>query len=544
MTDASALDRPSSPLDQLALEVQTAYDEAIAAGWSPETREALWRSALEAVLAYAAKSPTDPRAGKLYRLVVDMAPDAPTTGWPESARRAIRLAATRTLMAPTKPHHQPRAQALLRQLDLQDNPLLQARERVLAGLAQRQQALRQAMAPGGEGPRLPVAQLQAMQDRLGRVAGALRAMPLDRGAGEERLLGLLAELSRWVESGLIFEATIEGPLYAALQQVRDPEDELSLLEPAMTALLEAEAQTTPGLQRGRLAIKDLLYGLPLARYGPEAQTAMAQHLADLAHVARHLHEIPAASLNSLLFRLRVRLGDPLNEAAEALIDEGLALLERLDARREDALAALEAIAGEEVVSPERQALQQRLWELDQLLEALESLRTEGVGRAQVPGVLQLLRRLETLADHPGSAPETFSQVVRQLAEQLENPTLISHRGWQAARTVLLQIGEQRRVLEETLRGLPLDRKLDGAARDAAQIHLRRAIAALDRARLVLGSLPIERLAGSREEEALQALAAFTREARLLAAGRAPAAMQRALEDVMQICRAAHESIVR
>ncbi|MFN3432243.1 MAG: hypothetical protein ACK46X_20120, partial [Candidatus Sericytochromatia bacterium] len=112
MTELSPL--PDPALQRADEAVEAAFAAARESGWSAEMKAPLWQAGLEAVLAYGIGAAESPRARGYHHLVVDLAPEE--GDWPEGTRRAVKLAAERTLLSPGKPHHRGRAKGLLRRI--------------------------------------------------------------------------------------------------------------------------------------------------------------------------------------------------------------------------------------------------------------------------------------------------------------------------------------------------------------------------------------------------------------------------------------------
>lgn len=522
MTDAQALDPGAATA--IAAAVQAAYAGAVAAQWAPPSRDALWAATVDAVRAYLAEAPDDPAARRYHHLLVDLAADVTAeaiAAWPPAVQRAARLAATHTLRAPSKPHHRPRAQALLKRLDLVQNPVLQARERLLLAVARRRQAV---AAERGAGPsaskRGDALELGLMV--LRRINEVARALPLpdpgDPAAGTA--VALLRELQGLVEGGQFLDAARQPAIFEALQRLAAPTRTDLPIAPALQALEAVRLQANPAMRAGRLALAAMVFELELGRYAPRELAGLTRHLADLTHVARNLGEIQGNQLGAILFRLRQRLADPASETIEARIAEALVLLDRLGARREAALARLaraEAATGEDDGRAEVTAAHTRLREVDQLLDAVHQVSLARLSPGEAAGLTRTYGRLEELAAGHSLDAEGFTQALGDLVLQLERPALATNQVWQAGRTAQRQVAALRRSIDDQLRGLTLDRHLDVAARQARQGDLERRAAALDQARIVLGSLPFARIHPAAEARALEALGAFVQAVRLTAA---------------------------
>ncbi len=522
MTDAQALDPGAATA--IASAVQAAYARAVASRWAPEPRIALWEATVEAVRAYLAQAPDDPAARRYHHLLVDLAADVTAeaiAAWPPAVQRAARLAATHTLRAPSKPHHRPRAQALLKRLDLVQNPVLQARERLLLAVARRRQAV---AAERGAGPsaskRGDALELGLMV--LRRINEVTRALPMP-DAGEPAAgtaVALLRELQGLVEGGQFLDPPRQSAIFESLQRLAAPTRSELPLAPALEALEAVRVQANPAMRAGRLALAAMVFELDLGRYKPSELAGLVRHLADLTHVARNLGEIQGSQLGAILFRLRQRLADPASETIEDRISAALAVLDRLGTRREAALARLaraEAAAAEEEAGADVTAAHTRLREVDQLIDAVHQVSLARLSPGEVAGLARTFGKLEELAAGHTMDAEGFGHALGDLVQQLERPALTTNQVWQAGRTAQRQVTVLRRSIDDQLRGLALDRHLDAAARLARKADLERRSAALEQARIVLGSLPLARVHPAAETRTLEALAAFVQAVRLTAA---------------------------
>lgn len=539
MIEVTAED-PLRPFDDA---VRAAYKAAQDSNWAHATRVPLRDAAAAAVMAYASRPDAGDAARRYHLLLVDLAADTPPTDlalWPDETLRAVRLAATRTLANPSKPHHRPRAQALLKRLDTLANPGLQAREQVLLALSRHRQALHQLQAKpvqreASERRLAPVvvAGRMALLARLTEVVRTLPRGPLS-APGAPAFLSVMRRLQELAQTDALFDPAQQAALFELVQRALAPERADLPLAPAIAALEAIRAQTHPGVAAARFDLLAMVFELSLPDIARERLPALEGHLADVVRVATHLTDIPAASLPALLFRLRLRLLDPGNEAIEPLIDAGLATLEALEHQR----AAIQADLAEnqrledEDQRPAQAGLRQREREIEQLIAAVHGLRPAGINPSDAAGVLGILRNVEALGGGHDLDPRAFEPTVRVLAQQLERPRLVRDRVWQAASTAQGQLAQQRQALDETLRGLSFDRHVSPAKRMARQHLLQRQLEALDHARLVLGSLPLEGLTLERESMALDALARLTLALRQLVAGLDTVGLRSALEAVV------------
>lgn len=532
--------QPLSPFDEA---VRAAYQAAQASGWHPSTRGPLRDAAVSAVLAYAGRPDAADAARRFHLLLVDLAADAAATDlleWPDETLRAVRLAATRTLASPGKPHHRPRAQALLKRLDTLADPALQAREQVLLVLSRQRQAMHhlqvKASDPTVSERRLHPATLQHRVRILARLTDLVRGLP--RGPIPPNLMpGFLAdlrELQRLATTPELFDPLRQNHLFELMQRLIAPDRQDLDLTAAFTALDALRQQLHPAVQAPRQELTEMLFELELPMMDADQLTALRLHLGDLARIAAHLTDIPDHSLPALLFRLRQRLWDPGNEAIEPAIDAALATYERLEERRASTLADIKRL---EVRDDEdtRRALaivRQRQRELDALAVGLQGLHLAGLKAPDLPGAINLFRQLDALMDVHSLEPRAFEQAARALAQQLERPRLIRDRAWQAANAALEQLAGQRNALEETLRGLSFDRHLTAHKRLARQHLLTRQVESLEQARLVFASLPLEGLSGEAERRMLEAIAGFNQAVRNTAAGLSGMPLKQALETVV------------
>jgi hypothetical protein len=478
------------------------------------------------------------QARRYHLLLVDLAADATPAemaAWPAEQQQAVRVAATRTLASPGKPHHRPRAQSLLKRLDMLADPALAAREQVLLALSRHRQAVHRLQPRGPEDRRVPTPLLQARAALLTRLTDVVRDLPRGRLAPAvvPRFLTIMAELKALADQADFLEPARLPRVFELVQQAMAPERADLPIAPALAVLEEIRAQVHPGVLPARLALTEMVFGLSLADHGPAQEEALRRHLGELAHLARHLMEIPQVNLPALLFRLRQRLADPGNAAIEPLIDAAIATIARLEARRTDEAAKITRLerASDEDARRELVAARQHMRALDALVVALDGLCLAGLGAADAPGVQQLFLQAEALADAPALDPAAAAHATHALAQQLERPRLTGDRVWQAGSTALHQLLAQRQLLEETLRGLALDRHLEPTQRMAREHLLQRQLEALDYARLVFASLPFDGIAA--EAEALAAIQAFTLAVRQVLAGYDTAALRSALDRVVK-----------
>ncbi|MDB5098394.1 MAG: hypothetical protein JWM80_2815 [Cyanobacteria bacterium RYN_339] len=527
------------PLEPFADAVRIAYQAAVAARWEAGTRAPLWDAAVAAVRAYGALPGAAEQARRFHLLLVDLAADATPpemAAWPAEHQQAVRQAATRALASPGKPHHRPRAQSLLKRLDMLAEPTLAAREQVLLALSRHRQALHRLQPrTGPDARRVTTPLLQARAALLTRLTDVVRDLPRTRLTPAETpaYMQIMARLQTLAEQADFLDAPRQGQVFELMQQAMAPERDDLMIAPALAALEEVRAQVHPGVLAARLELVEMIFDMTLADFGSAQVEALRGHLGEVAHVARHLMEIPQGNLPPLLFRLRQRLADPGNEVIEPLIDEAIATLERLEGRRSEIAATtarLERTADEDL-RRELLVARQRKRELDALVVAMLGLRLAGLGAPEAPGVQNLFRQAEALADARPVEPAAAMQAIAALAQQLERPRLTTDRVWQAGSTALQQLLAQRQLLEETLRGLALDRHLEPGQRMARQHLLQRQLEALDYARLVFASLPFDGITA--EGEALGAIQAFTLAVRQVLAGYDTAALRSALDRVVK-----------
>lgn len=534
MSDPSALERVDASLSHHALAVDQAYRAAVASDWAPEFRDPLWEAGLEAVLAYSRRAPEATEARRFYHLVVDLAPHVPQetlASWPVEPRRALRLAATHTLVYPGRPYHRPRAQALLKRLDSLDNPVLAAREALLTAIARQRQAIKVGMF-ADPGLRRSPASLQAFLDQLSLISACMRELQDYPEEQAPLVLEAIATMQWLVEAGRVLDGDQEDMVFMGLQLLRSLDRPVHFMDDVLQALAVIRAHTTPGLHHATAELKQVLFDLELGRLTEADGEAFRRHLEAFTHVAKHLQEIPAASLPALIFRLRNRLADPSNEVVEPLLDESLATIERLDALKNRLQAELQEL---EEAGEDSAAVEIRLQEVDALQAGVLGLRLRGLTTAQAPGVVQLLRQVEALAEAPLMDAESFDQEAERLAHQLRQPQLISNRVWQAAQAAILQAQQQKRVLDETLRGLPLDRRLTPDQREASRNRVMSQLDGLEKTRMLLQSLPFDRLAPEREREALTALSECILGMRAFFGGGEANKLRSALEALTRIC---------
>lgn len=509
--------------------LRVAYDAAVGSGWSSACREPLWLAAIAAVQAYAALAPNEIKGGRYDRLVVDLCAEASPdelVGWSPDTLRAVRLAATRTLRDPSKPGIRPKAQGLLKRLDLFHDPLLMAREKLLLALAHARQAQRQA--PRALADRLLAGGNSAALSLLTRLTSRLRRLPIPAVGSSAHgiVLTMLHELQRLVDSGQYLDPGRQAAVFEMIQRIAAPERTDLPLEGALESLEIVRLQANPAVRLGRQALTAMIFDLDLAACEPRALPALSQHLADLCHVARHLGDIPAGSLTPILFRLRQRLADPDHVAAEPLIDQAIALLHRLEEHRQAWIEQESASIGDDRRADLLHA-RQRVREIETLVDAVHGLNLARITPLQGAGVVRVFQHLDALAlDHPFDMA-TYAATCQHLASQLAHPALSIHPVWQAGSNTVQQLVAQLRRLAETQRGLHFDRHLDRAACAARHDLLEKQITALEQARQVLASLPLDRSAPE-DAAVLAAIARVAMAIRLVAAGANPAELRRAI----------------
>lgn len=526
MSDAPALEPASAAA--LAAAVQQAFAQASLSGWAPGPRAALWEATLSAVATHLAQAPDDPAARRYYHLLVDLASDATAetiAHWPAAMQRSARLAATRALRHPSKDHHRPRAQALLKRLDLVQNPVLQARERLLLAVARQRQHL---AVPRGTGPLVAPA-VEVADMILGRITRAARAMPVADGEGPAGQLALIhmRELQALIEAGTYRDSSRFAAIFEAIQRMGAPGRVDLALGPAIAALEAVRLEANPLVRGGRFALLAMAFELDLPAYAPEELPALARHLADLAHVARNLGTIPQAKLAPMLFRLRQWLADPTSETLEERIDEALNVLARVESRRDAALARLVRAEadGAEDVHPARS----RVRMLEQLMDTVHTAALAKLGPVEAAGLSRTWGQLEALANEAELGAEALAHAILDVTIALERPAIATNRLWLAGRTAMRQLVAQRRSLDEQARGLALDRHLDEDGRQIRQLDFGRRVLAMDQARLVLGSLQLERVHPAAEADALLVVGAFNQAVRVVAAGGSAQPLKQALD---------------
>lgn len=534
MTDVPPLRVPTS--QQADAAVEAAFEAAKASGWASEQRSPLWHAGVEAVLAYAEQLGEVPRAVGYCHLVVDLAPE--DGDWPADTWQAVRLAAERTLETPSKPHHRARAKGLLRRVAAMENPLRAAREQAQVAIARQLQALsRQALDGPGSDERLY--RIQAQQQWLSRIAEALRFVPLEGRADEAAVGDALARTLAWVEARRWEDPASESATLELLMGLRAPGQSPGSLEPLTRALAAIRHGQGAQHRAARLELLAMVQDLRLDVMDAEGRAALPGLMDSVAHLARHLGEVPDDLLNGLLLRLRMRIEGLGVSAFEPLIEEAVRLQGTLEAHRLEARALLSALDREDwdadELRQERNRYQRRVREITWLLDALAGLRLRGVPGHFTPRLLQLLGRLEGMVEETGLAPGEFDARVRLIALQLETPRLAHDPVWLAGQELQLQLADQRRHTAERVRGLALERHLEPAARRAEQDRLRRQLDDLDRLGQALGSMPLDALSADRRADALQALQALTQGARRLAIADDREAWRQALETLVRIC---------
>lgn len=501
---------PHNALREADQAVQLAYDAARASAFAPELKRPLWEAGVQAVSAYAELAPDAPKARNYHHLVVDLAPEDET--WPEPVRLAVRIAAEKTIATPGKPHHRARAKGLLRRIEAMNNPLLAARERALVAIARQLQALsRQALE--GAGPEERLYRLQAHQQWLSRFSEAVRALPLD--ATDQSLLAeLFNRVLTLAEAAVPGDPAHEGAMFELLQHLRVAGAPALPLAPVMDALTAVRHASGSLHRAARLELLAMVLDVDATDLAPEQQAGLAVHLDSVAHLARQLGEVPAEALPGLLLRLRLRLQAHGEDAFEPLIDEAVRLIDRLEARRLEAGALLQAVEAEEDWDPdeirqERLRYQQQAREAGWMLDAVRGLKLARTPRALAPRMLHLLREIDALAAGHALDPEDLQHTLGLIARQLENPQLLTSRAWLAGQNTIMQLAAQRRAVADEMRAQAVERHLEPDARRAEQQRLQRQLEDLERARHSLASLPLDRVPAEREAEVLGALQAIT-----------------------------------
>ncbi|MNS56744.1 hypothetical protein D3C72_896110 [compost metagenome] len=533
MTELSPL--PDPALKRADDAVETAFAAARDSGWSAEMKAPLWQAGIEAVLAYGQAGADAPRARGYHHLVVDLAPE--DGDWPDEIRRAVRLAAERTLMAPGKPHHRGRAKGLLRRIEAMENPVRAGRERALVAIAHALQSLsRQALDATGTDER--VFRLQAQQQWLSRFSEALRGLPLDSEA-PARVEAMLNDTLEMLEAGSWQNPASEPAMYELLQALRAPERTVPVPEAAFEALSAVRHAVGPLNRVARLELLAMVLDLDLVGVDPDGLAGMALHLASLAHMARQLGEMPADALPGLLLRLRLRLQGRGEPAFEPVIEAAVHQQEVLSALRVEAQALLAAVEAEDWDADEKRQerlrYQRQVRETGQLLDALRGLKLGGAPRSAAPMLVRLLHDLGALGAAHTLEPTDFEATLNLIVRQLENPALSTHRVWLAGQRALIQLAGQRRSLAEQVRGVMLDRHVDPAGRRERQTALHRHLDELDHVRQGLASLPLHRIGPEREADALDAVQAITLGVRRLVGAGDREAWRLAMRQAAEIC---------
>jgi hypothetical protein len=380
--------------------------------------------------------------------------------------------------------------------------------------------------------------LQAHQQWLTRFSEAVRALPLN-AAEQAHLAELFHRVLALAESAPANDPAHEAAMFELLQRLRFSDQAPLPLAPVMEALAAVRLAAGSLHRAARLELLAMVQDLDLSDLRADEQAGLAVHLDSLSHLARQLGQVPVEALPGLLLRLRLRLQARGDEAFEPLIDEAVLLIDRLEARRVEAGALLAAVEAEDWDADEKRQerirYQQRLREAGWMLDAVRALRLSRVPRALAPRLLNLLHQIEVLSGDHALEPEEFQQTLSLIARQLETPHLVTCRAWLAGQTALMQLSAQRRTVADRIRAQALERHLEPQGRRAEQSRLQQQLEDLDRARLGLTSLPLDRVPAEREAEVLGALQAVTQGIRRMTASGDRDAWRQALQSAAAIC---------
>jgi hypothetical protein len=434
MSGSTAMDPGNA--ERLASLTRQRYELARASGWAPPERAALLRSALDAVCSYLAEAPTDERALPYQLLVLDLAAGCSAeelARWPEADLRAARLAATRGLSATAGPERRPRAQALLKRLDLVQEPVLQARERLSLLVSRGLKDLPlEASDPGQEAFLADVA-LRATARRLGHVPHPPQDTP-HHAHVMEQLEALLAALTE----GSAQDTTTRLRMFEAMQRLCAPPRAQLPVAQAVEALRALEGADDPdGFSRN--ALYRLVFRLELGAASAAERGALAALLGQLPAQHRRLAAASPDERDAGLLRLRHLLASPSEPGLEARLERLTAWLGSLTARRDAGrarLARAEAQGDSERVLMMSRA---RLRQLERLRDALLEVEATRLGPGGEAALEQTCKDLDRVASEAFWDVETFEVLLADLRRRLDAPEATARPEWRQIQRLLQRV---------------------------------------------------------------------------------------------------------
>ncbi|MEB3329950.1 MAG: hypothetical protein VKQ33_12020 [Candidatus Sericytochromatia bacterium] len=434
MSGPTALDPDTA--QRLAALTRQRYEDARAAGWAPPARAALLRAALDALARFLAEAPADGGARPYVLLVLDLTASCGAdelARWPDVDLRAARVAATRVLSGGAGAERRPRAQALLKRLDLVQEPLLQARERLAMGVSQ---ALRdlplEASDPRHEAFRADVA-LRATARRLGAMPQPPRDTP-HHAHVLEQVEGLLGALS----GGNVLAPATRLRLFEGLQRLGAPPGASLPVAQGLEALEALETAVDPdGFALN--AVYRLVFRLDLGAARPAERGAVAQLLGQLPAIHRRLAAAGADERDAGLLRLRHQLASPSEPGLEGRLDRLGRWLDGLTARRDAARARLARAEGQPEPPRVVQQARVRLRQLERLRDALLEVEATGLGPAGEAALEQTCLELDRVAAEAFWDAETFEVLLTDLRRRLEAPEATALPAWRRLQRLLLRV---------------------------------------------------------------------------------------------------------
>ncbi|MEB3223209.1 MAG: hypothetical protein VKS61_14125 [Candidatus Sericytochromatia bacterium] len=427
---------------RLASTTRQLYEAAQASGWAASARAELLRAALDAVTTYLSESPTDEGARPYQLLVLDLAAGCTAeelASWPEEDLRATRLAATRGLASGARPEHRPRAQALLKRLDLVQDPLLQARERLSVVVSRGLRDLpADASDPRSDSFRADVA-LRAVARRL----GAMPQPPQDT-AWHAHVLAQAEALRAALTEGDVRTSLTRLRLFEAMQLLLAPPRGALPTQQATEALAALEVADDPdGFARN--AIYRLVFRLDLAAAQVAERNALAGLLGRLPAVHRRLAAEPPDAREAGLLRLRHELASPAEPGLEARLERLLGWLSSLTSRRDAATARLARAEASNEVPKAVLTARNRLRQLERLRDALLEVEATRLGPAGEGALEQTCRDLDRVAAEPFWDAETFEVLLSDLRRRLEAPEATARPEWRKLQALLHRVEDLRDV---------------------------------------------------------------------------------------------------
>ncbi|MEB3285790.1 MAG: hypothetical protein VKN33_10935 [Candidatus Sericytochromatia bacterium] len=462
-----------------AQQLRTAYQQAQKAQWDLAARLELQRVTLSGLRVYLSLAPEDPESLVYHTMLVDLlshAPQSQLIDLDDTERRAARVAATRVLQNPKTPEHRPKSQNLLKRLDLIQNPLLQARERLLVWLTKRlrDEPENQKIWGATHAARFIIFR------RAARVLG-LSGVPEEGDPRGKPFALALESLGPLLDSDALEAPDVQSEIFVNLQVIGgavSQEPVLKASEGAFACLADEALSPVPVL---RHALLHMLFQIDVPALGPAERPAVAQWFNRLPAILKRLVDLDPDEQDATLMRLRHHLTAPTSLGLEQRIETALLTFGRINARRDAVTARLARL--EQQVDPlvpleasskaEFASLRERLRRLARLRDVL--LGANLVSNApQVNDLLaRVYARIEDMAALPEQTSEAFHALVADIQRQLDAPEA-------AARTWFPPASDLLRRLSETLRSHPHVPGTTWAGDKAA-----RARATLEKARITL-----------------------------------------------------------